>query len=223
MALVKDRAWLNAPKKALPVRGWSVSQQSPSTGILMPLDPFHPAVRAWFDQSFAMPTPAQADAWPQIRAGRDVLIAAPTGSGKTLAAFLSAIDELVRYAVDAPQAGSLSSNQFASDEKSSGELFPSGTLLDKTFVLYISPLKALSNDIHKNLELPLQGIGEELARLGLPPLEITTMVRTGDTKQSDRQSMRKRAPHIVITTPESLYVLLGSESGRRMLASVRSI
>jgi ATP-dependent Lhr-like helicase len=167
-----------------------------------PLDPisglFHPAVASWLRNTFAQPTEAQLEAWPQISRGRDVLIAAPTGSGKTLAAFLSAVDALVRRGLEAP-------------------------LPDQTFVVYVSPLKALSNDIHKNLELPLQGINAELERLGHTPLAIRTMVRTGDTPQVDRQSMRKRAPHIVITTPESLYVLLGSESGRRMLASTRTV
>lgn len=169
---------------------------------------FHPVVAGWLQRTFAQPTPAQAQAWPQIRAGRDVLIAAPTGSGKTLAAFMSAIDELIRYGIETPQPGCL---------------FPGAALPDKTFVLYVSPLKALSNDIEKNLEMPLRGIADEMARQGHAPLEIRTMVRTGDTTQSDRQAMRKRAPHIVITTPESLYVLLGSASGRQMLASVRSV
>jgi ATP-dependent helicase Lhr and Lhr-like helicase len=159
---------------------------------------FHPAIAAWLQQAFDRPTDAQLAAWPEIRAGRDVLIAAPTGSGKTLAAFLGALDDLVRRGLEEP-------------------------LPDQTFVVYVSPLKALSNDIHKNLELPLQGINAELERQGHARLDIRTMVRTGDTPQGDRQSMRKRAPHIVITTPESLYVLLGSDSGRRMLASTRTV
>ncbi|HSB96669.1 MAG TPA: DEAD/DEAH box helicase, partial [Spongiibacteraceae bacterium] len=174
---------------------------------------FHPVVASWLQRTFAQPTLAQIQAWPQIQAGRDVLIAAPTGSGKTLAAFMSAIDDLIRYGIETPQPGLLVS----------GELFPGAALPDKTFVLYVSPLKALSNDIEKNLEIPLRGIAEEMARQGHAPLDIRTMVRTGDTAQSDRQAMRKRAPHIVITTPESLYVLLGSASGRQMLASVHSV
>src|SRR6188474_1357937 len=125
----------------------------------MPLDFFHPAVRAWFDQSFAAPTPAQGDAWPAILAARDVLIAAPTGSGKTLAAFMAAIDDLVRRGVD-------------------------GALPDETSVLYVSPLKALSNDVRRNLELPLAGIREELKHLGYPDVDIRTIVRTGDTPQA---------------------------------------
>ncbi|HET8876996.1 MAG TPA: DEAD/DEAH box helicase [Casimicrobiaceae bacterium] len=159
---------------------------------------FHPAVAAWLAKTFAAPTEAQARAWPAIHAGRDVLIAAPTGSGKTLAAFLAAIDALVRQGVEHP-------------------------LPDETFVVYVSPLKALSNDIRRNLEAPLAGIRSELASLGSPDVDIRTLVRTGDTPQHERARMRKRPPHIVVTTPESLYVLLGSESGRAMLATTRTV
>ncbi|MCQ4259159.1 DEAD/DEAH box helicase [Stutzerimonas stutzeri] len=160
---------------------------------------FHPAVARWFSRSFPSPTPAQARAWPLIRAGRSTLVAAPTGSGKTLTAFLAAIDQLVQLGL------------------------AEGGLGDRTSVLYISPLKALSNDIHVNLEQPLAGISAELQASGLPALDIRTAVRTGDTPQSERAAMRKRAPHILVTTPESLYVLLGSESGRQMLTGVRSV
>ena len=159
---------------------------------------FHPAVSAWFARSFDAPTPAQERAWPEIQAGRNVLVAAPTGSGKTFAAFLAAIDELVKEGLD-------------------------GALPDETRVVYVSPLKALSNDIQRNLEAPLKGIREELASLSLPDVAIRAMVRTGDTSQTDRASMRRRAPHIVVTTPESLYILLTSKSGREMLASTRSV
>jgi ATP-dependent Lhr-like helicase len=159
---------------------------------------FHPAVAGWFGRSFPAPTPAQARAWPLIRGGQSTLVAAPTGSGKTLTAFLAAIDQLVQQGV------------------------AEGGLPDQTSVLYVSPLKALSNDIHVNLEQPLAGISAQLQALGLPPLEIRTAVRTGDTPQAERAAMRKRVPHILVTTPESLYVLLGSESGRQMLAGVRS-
>jgi len=159
---------------------------------------FHPAVQSWFAKTFAKPTPAQAGAWPEIRAGRHVLVAAPTGSGKTLAAFLAAIDQLVRRGVDSP-------------------------LADETSVVYVSPLKALSNDIQKNLEAPLTGIREELKRLGYPDVAIRTLVRTGDTPQSERTGMRRRPPHIVVTTPESLYILLGSDSGRKMLSTTRTV
>jgi ATP-dependent helicase Lhr and Lhr-like helicase len=159
---------------------------------------FHPAVEAWFRKAFAAPTEAQARAWPAIQAGRHVLVAAPTGSGKTLAAFLAAIDALVRRGVQ--------------------EALP-----DETRVVYVSPLKALSNDIQRNLEAPLAGIRAELAALGYPDVQIRTLVRTGDTPPGERASMRRRPPHIVVTTPESLYVLLGSESGRKMLATTRTV
>ncbi|TVT65904.1 MAG: DEAD/DEAH box helicase [Pseudomonas sp.] len=170
-----------------------------TTSSVDPLGRFHPAVAGWFSRSFPAPTPAQAAAWPLIRAGRSTLVAAPTGSGKTLTAFLAAIDGLVQQGL-------------AEDG-----------LADATRVLYVSPLKALSNDIHINLEEPLAGITAELARLGLPALEIRTAVRTGDTPQAERNAMRKRVPHILVTTPESLYVLLGSASGREMLADVQSV
>ncbi len=130
--------------------------------------------------------------------GQHVLVAAPTGSGKTFAAFLAAIDQLVREGV-------------------------AGELPDETRVVYVSPLKALSNDIHRNLEAPLQGIREELASLNLPDVAIRTVVRTGDTAQSERARMRRTAPHIVVTTPESLYILLTSQSGRDMLSTCRTV
>ncbi len=162
------------------------------------LDSFHPAVAAWFSRTFDAPTEAQIRAWPALAAGEHVLVAAPTGSGKTFAAFLSAIDQLVKEGLQAP-------------------------LPDETRVLYVSPLKALSNDIQRNLEAPLQGIREELMALGLADVEIRAVVRTGDTTQSERAGMRRRPPHIVVTTPESLYILLGSQSGRDMLRSCRTV
>src|SRR5690349_4168247 len=164
----------------------------------MPHTLFHPAVAGWFSQNFAAPTAAQAQAWPAIKQGRHVLIAAPTGSGKTLAAFMAAIDDLVRQGVE-------------------------GRLADETQVVYVSPLKALSNDIQKNLEAPLQGIRAALRAQGLPDVDIRTFVRTGDTPSGERERMRRRPPHIVVTTPESLYILLGSESGRAMLATTRTV
>ncbi len=163
------------------------------------LEAFHPAVARWFERAFEGPTPAQARAWPAIGAARHTLIAAPTGSGKTLAAFLAAIDRLVR------------------------EGLQSGGLRDETYIVYVSPLKALSNDIARNLEGPLVGIRAQLRALGYADLDIRTFVRTGDTPHSERSLMRRRAPHILVTTPESLYILLGSESGRAMLATVRSV
>ncbi|HEX5518329.1 MAG TPA: DEAD/DEAH box helicase, partial [Pseudolabrys sp.] len=159
---------------------------------------FHPAVADWFDRSFPAPTPAQAAAWPSIQSGRHTLIAAPTGSGKTLAAFLAAIDDLLKQGL-------------------------AGELKDETQVIYVSPLKALSNDIQRNLEAPLAGIRDALQARGLPDVEIRTWVRTGDTPPGDRDRMRRRPPHILVTTPESLYILLGSESGRRMLAPARTV
>ncbi|MBT2143956.1 MULTISPECIES: DEAD/DEAH box helicase [unclassified Rhodanobacter] len=166
----------------------------------MPLHDFHPAVANWFRATFPAPTAAQAAAWPSIRAGRHTLVAAPTGSGKTLTAFLAAIDALVREGVA-----------------------HGGVLADVTSVVYVSPLKALSNDIHINLEAPLEGIRAELEKLGLPDVAIRTAVRTGDTPQVERNLLRKQPPHILVTTPESLYVLLGSASGRSMLSGVRSV
>ena len=162
------------------------------------LQSFHPAVAAWFARTFDAPTPAQLKAWPAIRSGRHVLVAAPTGSGKTFAAFLAAIDDLVKEGA-------------------------AGALPDEMRVLYVSPLKALSNDIHRNLEAPLQGIREELAALNLPDVAIRTMVRTGDTPQTERARMRRTAPHILVTTPESLYILLTSTSGRDMLSTCRTV
>src|SRR5262249_53843948 len=159
---------------------------------------FHPAVAAWFGQTFSAPTPAQADAWPAIKSGQHVLIAAPTGSGKTLAAFMAAIDDLVRQGLE-------------------------GRLTDETQVVYVSPLKALSNDIQKNLQAPLAGIRAALAAQGLPDVDIRTWVRTGDTPPGQRHRARRRPPHVVVTTPESLYILLGSESGRAMLATTRTV
>ena len=163
-----------------------------------PASLFHPAIAAWFDQCFSVPTPAQAQAWPAIQAGQHTLIAAPTGSGKTLAAFLAAIDALLRQGL-------------------------AGRLENETQVVYVSPLKALSNDIQRNLAAPLAGIREALRAQGLPDVEIRTWVRTGDTPAGERERMRRTPPHIVVTTPESLYILLGSESGRRMLATTRTV
>lgn len=162
------------------------------------LDAFHPAVATWFAQTFSAPTPAQIEAWPTIREARHCLIAAPTGSGKTLAAFLAAIDQLVR---DGLHFG----------------------LPEQTTVVYVSPLKALSNDIAINLEAPLAGIRAELERLGHINIDIRAAVRTGDTPAADRQRMLKNPPHVLVTTPESLYLLLGSESGRLMLGGTRTV
>ncbi len=160
---------------------------------------FHPAVQRWLARRFDAPTPCQREAWPAIRSGASTLIAAPTGSGKTLAAFLAAIDDLLRAGI----AG--------------------GALEDRTEVVYVSPLKALSNDIEKNLQEPLAGIRDELLALGIADVEVRTAVRTGDTTPAQRERIRRRPPHLLVTTPESLYIMLSSDSGRRMLAGVRSV
>ena len=161
----------------------------------MNLDRFHPAVTSWFAANLGAPTACQEQAWEAVSAGRHTLIAAPTGSGKTLAGFLTALDALVRDSRRAP-------------------------LPEATRVLYVSPLKALGNDVHKNLEVPLAGIDSVLAEAGEPGSGIRAVVRTGDTPASAREAMRRQPPHILVTTPESLYILLTSEGGRAMLASV---
>ena len=163
-----------------------------------PLALLHPAVARWFGARFRAPTAVQAEAWPAAQAGRNVLLAAPTGSGKTLAAFLMAIDALVREGT-------------------------SGALPDETRVVYVSPLRALSNDVEKNLMVPLAGIRQALGELGLPDVEIRTAVRTGDTPSKDRLRAKTKPPHLYVTTPESLYILLTSDSGRRMLSTVRAV
>src|SRR2546421_539535 len=164
----------------------------------MSLAGFHPVVQRWFGGRFSEATEPQQRAWPVIQNGGDVLIAAPTGSGKTFAAFLSAIDGLVRQGLE-------------------------GTLKDEIQVLYVSPLKALSNDVQKNLSEPLAAIRDRMRAEGLPDVEVRTLLRTGDTPQSERQAMLKRPPHILVTTPESLYLILTSERAREMLRSVRTV
>jgi ATP-dependent Lhr-like helicase len=158
----------------------------------------HPIVREWFVAKFGTPTEPQEQGWPHILARRDALISAPTGSGKTLAAFLACIDKLVRQAV-------------------------AGTLTDTTEVLYISPLKALGNDIQKNLDGPLAEILALAHELGFTMLEIRTAVRTGDTLMPARRAMLDRPPHILVTTPESLYILLTSEKSRAILRGVETV
>ena len=164
----------------------------------MVLSAFHPVIQRWFRSRFDAPTEAQAAGWPAIAQGRHTLIAAPTGSGKTLTAFLTCIDQLAREGMDTG-------------------------LPDATQVVYVSPLKALSNDIQKNLATPLEEIAALAEATGTPIPQITTAVRTGDTPASERQRLAKRPPHILITTPESLYILLTSESGRRGLKHVRTL
>lgn len=159
---------------------------------------FHPAVSHWFERTFDSATEVQRQAWSAIESGQHALLAAPTGSGKTLAAFLAAINTLI---VEGLERG----------------------LENKTRVLYLSPLKALSNDIQKNLQQPLSGIRDELLHLGLPDVDISAFVRTGDTTQSERAKAIRKPPHIFVTTPESVYILLTSESGRKMLSTVETV
>src|SRR5258708_14927761 len=161
---------------------------------------FHSLVATWLARRFGAPTPAQAQAWPLIAEGRDVLVTAPTGSGKTLAAFLSALDGLVAEAVAA-----------------------GGALPERTSVVYVSPLKALSNDIRRNLEEPLAELRALAPELGFPAPAIRTAVRTGDTSQKERRDAVRHPPHVLVTTPESRYILLTSDSGRKALRDVRTV
>ncbi len=164
----------------------------------MSLTPFHPIVAQWFQQRFQAPTEPQLLGWPAIVSDQHTLIAAPTGSGKTLAAFLVCIDRLVRQAAQ-------------------------GELADETQVVYVSPLKALSNDISRNLQTPLAEIQAAAAAAGLSLPALNASVRTGDTPASERQRMTRRPPHILVTTPESLYLLLTSAKAREGLRSVRTV
>src|ERR1700687_5755450 len=158
----------------------------------------HPLVRAWFLDKFGTPTEPQELGWPHILKNKSALICAPTGSGKTLAAFLACIDRLVRKAIR-------------------------GDLQDATEVLYISPLKALGNDIQKNLNGPLGEILQLAQREVCLMPEIRTAVRTGDTLAHERRAMQKRPPHILVTTPESLYILLTADRSRAILRDVETV
>src|SRR5580704_11344352 len=162
------------------------------------LDWAHPLVRDWFVQRFGTPTEPQEQGWPHILAGRTTLISAPTGSGKTLAAFLACINRLVCKAL-------------------------AGDLHDRTEVLYVSPLKALSNDIQKNLEGPLGEILQMAGERGLLMPEIRTAVRTGDTLMHERRKMLAHPPHILVTTPESLYILLTAGKSREILKTASTV
>lgn len=152
-------------------------------------DDFHPLLREWFDSRFVTPTEPQVAGWPAIRAGQDVLISAPTGSGKTLAAFTLALDDLVRRATE-------------------------GELPDRTLVVYVSPLKALTNDVRENLEKPLSALTELACAKGIAMAPIRTAVRTGDTTPAQRQGMLRKPPHVLVTTPESLFILMTAEKSR---------
>jgi ATP-dependent Lhr-like helicase len=158
----------------------------------------HPLVRDWFVERFGTPTEPQVEGWPHILAGETTLISAPTGSGKTLTAFLACINTLVCKAT-------------------------SGNLKNETEIVYISPLKALSNDIQKNLDGPLSEIRALAEKRGVPMTEIRTAVRTGDTLAKDRQAMLRKPPHILVTTPESLYILITAEKSRKILKTVETV
>ena len=176
----------------------------------MPLSSFSPRTREWFERAFAAPTPAQAQAWPAIAGGEHVLVSAPTGSGKTLAAFLWALDRLSSSTVPA-----LGGDDGAGD----GSNGAGGARADcvapgaGTRVVYVSPLKALAYDIERNLRAPLRGIGAN---------EVTVGIRTGDTPQRERAAMVRNPPDILVTTPESLYLILTSQA-RSMLAGVEAV
>src|SRR3989440_3014099 len=158
----------------------------------MPLEGFHPTIQRWFAARFGEPTEPQKMGWQKVREGKHTLICAPTGTGKTIAGYLSAIDALARQGSD---------------------------LKDQTEVLYVSSLRALSNDVQKNLQGPLA----DIRALDPSIPEIRVLVRTGDTPQSDRAAMRRKPPHILVTTPESFYILLTSRGGREMLGTVKTV
>ena len=166
----------------------------------MAIETFHPIVRTWFERRFGTPTEAQELGWPAIASGRHTLIAAPTGSGKTLAAFLISLDKLVKQALDA------------------GEGLP-----DATQIVYVSPLKALANDIQRNLIEPLTELRATAEEMGTPLPEVRIAVRTGDTPQRERNLHARKPPHVLITTPESLYILLTTERGRNALRSANTL
>src|SRR5579862_9571558 len=178
--------------------GTTDSGLEPAKSVSSPLEWAHPIVQEWFKVRFGSPTEPQAQGWPHILAGRSTLISAPTGSGKTLAAFLACIDRLVRKALQ-------------------------GELQNQTEVLYISPLKALGNDIQKNLEVPLGEILQLAGQRGFLMPEIRAAVRTGDTLMPERRAMLMRAPHILVTTPESLYILLTAQKSREILKTVETV
>ena len=159
---------------------------------------FHPVLACWFQENLGPPTAPQERGWPAIQSGAHTLIAAPTGSGKTLAAFYAELDQLFREGL-------------------------AGQLPDATRVVYVSPLQALSNDIHKNLEVPLAGLRKALFEATGKDVGVRAAVRTGDTPAAHRQAMYRKPPHILVTTPESLYLLLTSGSGRRLLSTVRTL
>src|SRR6185369_15163862 len=162
------------------------------------MERFHPLVSRWFSETLGTPTAAQERGWREIQAGRHTLIAAPTGSGKTLAAFLAGLNELFVEGTTSP-------------------------LPDEVRIVYVSPLKALSADVHKNLAVPRRGIAGLADELGIQAPRITAAVRTGDTTSSERAKILRTPPHILVTTPESLYLLLTADRSRQMLRTVRTV
>src|ERR671912_529451 len=164
----------------------------------MPLSSFHPAVARWFEHRFGEPTAPQRLGWEAIRANQNTLISAPTGSGKTLAAFLHSLDQLFRQGLDGP-------------------------LPDETRVIYVSPLKALSADIHLNLAEPRREIRKLAEEMGHEAPRITAAIRSGDTPAAESAAMIRKPPHILVTTPESLYLLLTAQRSRDMLRTVRTV
>src|ERR687896_1302656 len=177
-----------------------LGSKGPRAGYIprMPLSSFHPVVASWFQQRFGEPTPPQVSGWDAIRSGRHTLIAAPTGSGKTLAAFLHSLDQLFREGLESP-------------------------LPEETRVVYVSPLKALRADIHRNLAEPRREIRRLAEELGIGAPRITAAVRSGDTPAAERAAMIRKPPHILVTTPESLYLLLTAQRSRDMLRTVRTV
>lgn len=198
---MKKRASSAAKASAVETAAVVVGSKTPIRRVVSADDPMswaHPLVREWFTNKFGTPTEPQQLGWPHIVEGRSVLISAPTGSGKTLSAFLACIDMLVRKALN-------------------------GTLDAETEVLYISPLKALSNDVNKNLEQPLAEIMELAQSKGIDMTDVRSVVRTGDTMAAERRTMLKRPPHILVTTPESLYILLTAEKSREILKNISTV
>jgi ATP-dependent helicase Lhr and Lhr-like helicase len=165
---------------------------------LTPFFDFHPIIGEWFHSRYAGPTDAQTAGWPSIADGRHTLIAAPTGSGKTLAAFLACIDRLLKLSL-------------------------AGELTDEVRVVYVSPLRALSNDMHRNLEVPLTEIKRQAEQMGFPPLDIRVGLRTSDTTASQRVSLVRRPPHILVTTPESLYLMMTAAKSRETLRNADTV
>ncbi len=190
----------------------------PSTSATAVIESFHPVLAAWFRSRFALgPTEPQVRAWPLVRSGADVLVASPTGTGKTLTGFMVAIDAAYRRRL----AGSLFAPPGSSGERA--EVGPPDAGMRGPEVVYVSPLRALAADVHENLQVPLDGVRAAAAELGIDLPELTVAVRTGDTPAAARASMRRKPPDLLVTTPESLYLLLTAASSRELLRNVRTV